>query len=147
MKTVWNSDDRRNLQSRLAALRPDTAPRWGRMSAPQMVCHLVEALRMATGELSIRTRRTPLRMTPFKQGVIYLAPLPRGAPTAPELLARVPEEWACDVALVQQRLDALAALPPTYAWPPHPLFGRLSWRAWGVLIHRHIDHHLRQFRV
>ena len=30
-------------------------------------------------------------------------------------------------------------------WPDHPAFGALSRRAWGVLIYRHMDHHLRQF--
>jgi hypothetical protein len=31
------------------------------------------------------------------------------------------------------------------AAPEHPAFGRLSGRAWGALVYRHMDHHLRQF--
>ena len=30
---------------------------------------------------------------------------------------------------------------------PHPVFGNLSYRAYGVLIARHADHHLKQFGV
>jgi hypothetical protein len=30
-------------------------------------------------------------------------------------------------------------------WPEHPAFGKLTERAWGVLVYRHMDHHLRQF--
>jgi len=36
-------------------------------------------------------------------------------------------------------------MPTTEEWPEHPAFGALSRRAWGVLIYRHMDHHLRQF--
>ncbi len=42
--------DKTEILTRLRALRPDSARRWGRMSAHQMVCHLSDAFRMATGE-------------------------------------------------------------------------------------------------
>lgn len=29
--------------------------------------------------------------------------------------------------------------------PEHPAFGPLSGKAWGFLVSRHIEHHLRQF--
>jgi len=29
--------------------------------------------------------------------------------------------------------------------PDHPAFGRMNSRDWGTLVHRHVDHHLRQF--
>jgi hypothetical protein len=32
-------------------------------------------------------------------------------------------------------------------WPLHPIFGRMSLRAYGVLAYKHTDHHLRQFGV
>ena len=66
-------------------------------------------------------------------------------PTAPELLAREPRDWTSDVADVQSLLARAAATRTTDAWPEHPAFGKLSTRAWGVLIYRHMDHHLRQF--
>lgn len=48
--------------------------------------HLCDALRMASGELVIPLRNMPLRYTPIKQMVIYWAPFPHNAPTAPECL-------------------------------------------------------------
>ena len=27
----------------------------------------------------------------------------------------------------------------------HPFFGKLTGEQWGILVHKHIDHHLRQF--
>jgi hypothetical protein len=29
----------------------------------------------------------------------------------------------------------------------HPFFGQLSKNEWGILIYKHLDHHLRQFGV
>jgi hypothetical protein len=81
----------------------------------------------------------------LKQLIVYLAPFPKGVPTAPELLAREPKEWTNDVADVQSLLARAAISRTTDAWPEHPAFGRLSKRAWGVLIYRHMDHHLKQF--
>jgi hypothetical protein len=44
--------------------------------------------------------------------------------------------------------DRVAALPPDASgapWLEHPAFGKMSDRAWGVQIFRHMDHHLEQF--
>ena len=77
--------------------------------------------------------------------IIYVAPFPKGSPTAPELLARAPGDWAHDVADVQALLARAGSARTTDSWPEHPAFGKLSTRAWGVLIYRHMDHHLKQF--
>jgi hypothetical protein len=117
------------------------------MTAPQMVSHLVECLRMATGELPVAARRTPLRYPLVKHFVVYLMPFPKGVPTAPELVSRVPSCWPSDVRMLSAALDGCAARAAADRWAEHPAFGKLSHRAWGVLIYRHMDHHLKQFGV
>ena len=147
MRTAWNTKDRRALADRVRRLRPDSRAAWGRMNAPQMVSHLIEALRMALGELRCTPKSLPIRYPPLKQFVIYWMPFPKGAPTARELIARPPGEWNVDLAELQRLLEVCASRGPQAAWPDHPAFGRLSSRGWGVLIYRHTDHHLRQFGV
>jgi hypothetical protein len=100
---------------------------------------------MAIGELSCADKRTPLRWPVVKQLVIYWAPFPKGAPTAPELLGRTPMTWSTEISELELLIDRVAGISPSFAWPPHPAFGTLSRRAWGVLIYRHMDHHLTQF--
>jgi hypothetical protein len=147
MKTIWNEADRRALQDRLQRLNAGTPGRWGKMTAPQMVTHLADALRMALGDLPCEPKRVPLRYPPLKQLVVYWLPWPEGAPTAPELISRAPASWATEVADVVNLLERVARQPRDVRFPEHPAFGRLSRRAWGVLVHRHTDHHLRQFGV
>lgn len=147
MKTLWNEPDRAELTDRLGRLSPEARPQWGRMSSPQMVAHLADALRMALGDLPIPSRRLPLRWPVLKQLIVYLLPIPRGVPTAAELISRTPEDWAAEQAAVAVLLRRFADVPVGVVLPEHPAFGRLSRRGWGVLGFRHFDHHLRQFGV
>lgn len=144
--TIYDRSSREALAQRLAALAHDCSPRWGRMTAPQMVAHLLEAFRMPQGELSIRRKPVPFRPL-VKWLALYVLPFPKGAPTAKELLARKPSIWDVDVATL--RAAILASAEPAADVPvgDHPLFGTMTPRDWGVLLHKHTDHHLRQFGV
>lgn len=42
-------------------------------------------------------------------------------------------------------IERAAAQSSGGTWQPHPAFGILSTADWGVLIHKHVDHHLVQF--
>ena len=117
------------------------------MSAPQMVSHLIESMRMATGELPVAPKPGPFRYPPLKQLIIYYLPWPKDAPTAPELLTRSPHQWDTDVKELATLLDRFSTRAVSGPWPEHPAFGPLSGDAWGFLAHRHVDHHLRQFGV
>ena len=147
MKSMWDAEGPREIRERLARMTPERSPAWGKMSAPQMVCHLAESLKMALGELTVAPKKLPIRYPPLKQVIVYLAPFPKNAPTAPELLARPPRAWAADVADLQALVGRFSeqGRDSRMNWPEHPAFGRLSRRAWGVLAYRHMDHHLRQF--
>src|SRR5688572_33331103 len=98
MKTALNAADRRELSDRILRLTPEAPARWGRMTASQMVVHLSDCLLMAFGELAVSPKKLPLRYTPIKQFVIYLMPFPKGAPTAPELIARSAGDWTGAIA-------------------------------------------------
>ena len=127
---------------------PTLSPAWGRMTAPQVLAHLTDALRMAFGELPCEPRHTAIvRTFPVKQLLIYVLPMPKGVPTAPELIARTAEDWPGEqarCAALAARFDAASA--PT-TWPAHPFFGPLTASQWGWLAYKHMDHHLRQFGV
>ncbi|HEV7923264.1 MAG TPA: DUF1569 domain-containing protein [Thermoanaerobaculia bacterium] len=142
---MWNDADRERMLARIASVEAAAQPRWGRMSADQMLAHLVQSLKMAVGELATRSKKLPLRYFPLKQLVVYLAPFPKGAPTAKELLAGDASSTERSKAELQRLFDAFARRRGERVWPEHPAFGKLTERAWGVLSYRHFDHHLRQF--
>lgn len=147
MKSVWQAATRRELQDRLAKLTPGTPRQWGRFTAPQMVAHIAQSFRSSLGDLAVKPKNLPLRYTPLKQLVIYWLPFPKNAPTAPELLAREPGDWASDVAEVHELINRFPSRKPEDKWPVHAAFGQLTGEQWGILMYRHTDHHLRQFGV
>jgi hypothetical protein len=148
MKSVWDATPRRELSDRIGRLVQDARPQWGRMSAQQMVCHLIGNMQMANGEKAVTMKWTPFRIPGIKEFVLYYAPFPRNVPTAPELIiTATPNAWEHDLAELRSALDRFVDRGVDARWPEHPAFGPLSGLQWGVLVYRHVDHHLRQFGV
>jgi hypothetical protein len=79
---------------------------------------------------------------------IHLLPWPKGKAEAPRRLLDVERRsWEEDR---DSLLDSLAEAGDRGAaaeWPLNVAFGRISGKDWGVLQHKHLDHHLRQFGV
>ena len=119
------------------------------MSAHQMICHLADAFRMATGAKVVSPASGPLQRSVVKWIALYV-PLawPGGIPTRPEADQMIggtkPLEFARDVAQVETLLAEVAARHPG-SWPVHPIFGPMSHGAWLRWAYLHTDHHLRQF--
>ncbi len=146
MPSLYDSSRRHEVLTRLATLPPDRRPQWGRFTAPQMVAHLHEAYRMYAGDLRIPLRPVPLRPL-VRRLLIHHLPFPKGAPTAPELLARIPSTWDRDVAELSAAIERVRTPAEGSTLPQHPIFGAMTADDWGVLLYKHTDHHLRQFGV
>ena len=86
MKSLARERDKAEILRRLRTVRPDSVRRWGRMSAPQMICHLIDAMRMAMGNKPV-TPATGLAQRTIIKGIALYAPLrwPAGIPTSPEI--------------------------------------------------------------
>lgn len=145
--SLWNPVDRQTLFDRLDRLTDTAQPAWGSMSASRMLAHLADAVRMATGELPVAPRTTPLGVWPINVLVMFYLPWPKGAPTAPELLRRSSESVAAGVGELKNLLGEASIRGVAASWARHPAFGALTYEQWGRLIHRHTDHHLTQFGV
>lgn len=150
MKTLARQRDQAEILDRLRVLRPESAGRWGRMSAHQMVCHVADAFRMALGQKRARPATGVLQRTILKWFVLYV-PLrwPAGILTSPEIdqerEGTRPVDFAADVAQVEALLRLVTAPSSGLDRPPHPIFGPMSDAAWLRWAYLHTDHHLRQF--
>jgi len=151
MHTLRNPKDCQDILVRLQCICPDTPRGWGRMSAPQMICHLRDGFLGVMGDvpMSQPSGFSWWRLT--KPFAIY-APVewPQGVPTRPEFdqlagTARPPAEFTADVQGLLDAIERFSAQPRAFAFRPHPLFGNLSEKEWMIWGYRHADHHLRQF--
>lgn len=153
MKTLARTQDQDELARRLRAVRPESARRWGRMSAHQMVCHIGDAFRMALGTKTVACPGDRWPRAILKWAVLYV-PLrwPVGIPTSPELdqacgRGTTPADFAADVAQVERLMRQAASEPSALDGRLHPILGRMSAREWLRWAYLHTDHHLRQFGV
>ena len=152
MKSLADRRDTEAVLGRLHALRPDSSRVWGRMTAPQMVCHLIDSHRVALGELTVSPDMSWFTRT-FMKWIALRAPFPwpPGIGTRPEIDQVLgggtkPADFAQDVAQLTELTERFAA-ERTFTGRVHPIFGEMSsaeWLRWGYL---HLDHHLRQFGI
>jgi hypothetical protein len=147
MKTLFDQEARGGILSRLERVSAESRPQWGRMNAEQMLTHLVASMRMACGELETKSKNLPIRFPPLRQMIVYWLPWPKGAPTAPELLASDALSIEESKRELMRLVKVVGERASAKEWPQHPAFGNLGRRGWGALGWRHMDHHLRQFGV
>jgi Protein of unknown function (DUF1569) len=148
VKTLARQRDRTEILRRLRQIRFDSAARWGRMTAPQMICHLSDAFRMVTGHKTVSHAASLPQRTIVKWIALYL-PLrwPKGLDTVPEIDQELegtrPADFAGDVAALEALVNVIAE--SRIQSLRHPIFGVMSGSAWRRWAYLHVDHHLRQF--
>lgn len=146
MGSILNEGDRQAIFTRVGSLSASSTARWGQMSVTGMLEHLQLSARMAVGELTVASvNKRAFQVFPLKQLILYVLPFPKGAPTAPELLPEAAASFEEERAALLAALDQIGAGPRDGTGPAHPLFGPMSWREWGAVTYKHVDHHLKQF--
>jgi len=151
------SSDKKQIVQRLHTIQPSSPRLWGKMTAPEMICHLADSFRVTIGEKTWTTQRISITWIPvpcwFVKWVALEVPLPwpRGLKTRPEvdqeLEGTPPREFRADIDDLLRLMDRFTGRPKEFEWQPHPIFGLMEdadWMRWGYL---HMDHHLRQFGV
>jgi hypothetical protein len=148
MPSLFAPAVRDSILDRVSRLTPERQPLWGRFTAPEMVCHVSCDLRHALGELEADPPSGPLASFPLNWFIIHVMPWPKGkGKSPPEFLATRPTTWTADVGRLRELIQRFAAQGPAAARPASRVFGRISGESWGVMVHKHLDHHLRQFGV
>ena len=147
MATIWDATTRQDLLRRIDKLTPDGQPQWGKMNTAQMVGHIAEPLRQAIGELKVVLKISFLRNPIMKYLAIHVLPFPKNAPTAPEFVHAGEDDLVRNRADFRAVLDRFLAFREKNQFPEHVVFGKLSDKDWGIIMWKHIDHHLRQFGV
>jgi hypothetical protein len=149
MSTLADPKMQANCCGRLARIDPGTAPRWGKMTAHQMICHLNDSFGVACGEKVASPTNSLLQKTLIKWVALH-TPMkwPAGVPTRPEMEqgkgGTAPVDWDRDRAQLRAVIQAFGERT---TFGVHPMFGEMSRSDWMIWGYRHVDHHLRQFGV
>lgn len=144
MKKLHDPEVRREMETRLAALRPDAQRKRGTMTPDQMVWHLCQFLEFALGEGKHPRGKMPLPLFIMRPMVLY-GPWPKSAPTHPS--ARAGERY--DIEVQKKRclalIDRFVSKPVDGVWPEDAAWGSAGGLFASKLQARHFDYHLNQF--
>ena len=96
-RTIFDPQHRASIEARVKRLAPSSERRFGRMTAPEMICHLKDSLEVAIGVTSAKPRTSFMSNRVARHIIIYYMPWPKGkAKTVPELLTTKPTEFEAD---------------------------------------------------
>jgi hypothetical protein len=147
MPSLFSTQVRVAINHRLERLVPTSRRQWGTFEVHDMVCHLIDGMRIAFGEVSVPVRPSRLDSWYGRWFVIDAPfPWPKGKIHAPpEFFVTKPEhEFLWDHNRVVEYVHRFGN-GPHQNWGVSPILGRLSPHQWARLTWRHLDHHLRQF--
>src|SRR5262245_49440329 len=125
MKTLMNSHDKHEISQRLVKVSPTSRPRWGKMSAHQMICHLSDSFRASLGEKPVNPATSLFKRTLFKWAALWVPlPWPHGIRTRPEMDQQLggtpPAAFASDLDQLFVLFDRFCSSKGEFA--PHAMF-------------------------
>jgi hypothetical protein len=150
MEDLFDSASAGELRARICAVTPANERQWGSMSAGQMLEHCARGMEMATGEAKLprvfigRLLGPVVKPMALKDG----EPMRRNSPTAPLLVVKDDVDLDASRARLLEHFDRfVSGGPQCCTTHPHAFFGPLKPEEWSKLMHKHLDHHLRQFNA
>jgi len=141
---------RTHLLDALAGLRPEDRPLWGRMTAQQMVEHLVWAFEVSSGRAEVACPVPEEKRARMREFLYHNRPMPHGFmnPALREGLPALRYSGLTEAA-ASLRAEADRFLEHARAHPDalhtHPVFGPIAAEQWSRAHFKHGGHHLLQF--
>lgn len=149
MKSLFEREGFDDAMTRIDTLQPASQRQWGKMDVAQMLAHCTGALDMACGRLNLPRVLIGRVLGPLiRPQFSNERPFSRNSPTDKKLKISDPRDFGREKEQLKQRIrefhEGGEAKCTTH---PHPFFGPLTTREWGIGMYKHLDHHLRQFGV
>jgi hypothetical protein len=144
MKTVFDRSAREELIQRIGRLKEDSAARWGKMNAAQMMKHCSQWDEMA--QEKARYKQSLLGKLFGKvalKNMMKDEPIKRNLPTVPSFVVKGHVDFDTEKGKWIQLLKQYEHYSADRFI--HPFFGPLSKEQTGIIVYKHIDHHLQQF--
>lgn len=142
MRTLLEPSDYEAIIGRLNSLNGLEISHWGTMTESQMLEHCRRQIEMAVGKIPIK----PLYPRPIQWLIKitfgYYIPWPKNLITAPEMVVTNKNEFKTELNRLLQVIEEFVEAVEIH---PLPIFGKLGKVDWGVIIYKHLNHHLKQF--
>jgi hypothetical protein len=117
------------------------------MDAAQMLAHCSVAMEAGTGDKPLKHSLIGKIFGPFvKKGFLGEKPFGKNSPTDPTFIVADARDFAKEKDHLTRLIGRFCQSGPAEAGKhTHSFLGRISGDDWGVVMYKHLDHHLRQF--
>ena len=149
MRSLFDPPDRQSVLVRLEQLQSGAPRQWGKMNAAQMLAHCSIAMEMATGETPRKQKLIGKLLGPFvRSSLLGEKPFGKNSPTDPAFIVAEEKDFEAEKQRLARLVNTFCDSGPERASAhTHSFLGRLRGEQWGVMMYKHLDHHLRQFGV
>jgi hypothetical protein len=149
MSNLFDPGAKQAILERLSKLGPQASRQWGKMDAAQMMAHVSTAMEAGTGDKPLKQRLIGKVFAPFvRRAFLGEKPFPRNSPTDPTFVMADAKDFAKEKEHLTKLIERFYSAGPDAAGKhTHSFLGRVSGDDWGVVMYKHLDHHLRQFGV
>ena len=150
MKTELNTFFSTTVPSALEELQADTKSHWGKMTAPQMLTHLIQSSKM----IHLENPKLIIKEKYIEKAIAFLytdKPLAKGIEAPKNLGYHFDDEIIEEIEVIKIKLITsthamLSFLSQNTDFQAiHPFFGELNSQQWLLFQKKHFSHHLSQF--
>ncbi len=149
MENLFDTKNREDIVSRLSKVNHQLKPKWGVMSAHQMIVHMSDPFRVALKERIVPYVPSEYGEPPFNIQVSQTLPWPKNSNSIPEFTqgdkGTELTDFDSDMNTLLDLINRFGELADGDPVPMHPVFGYLTNEEWARVMWRHLDHHLNQF--
>lgn len=147
MESLFDPKAKAAILSRLQALSPASVRQWGKMDPAQALAHCVCPLELSLGKEPVKQRVIgKLLSWMVRKKALGAIPFDRNMPTDATFRVNGPRDLGAERERLRSAIEKFtSAGPAEAAKKPHLFFGTLSGDEWGIVMWKHVDHHLRQF--
>lgn len=153
MKNLFNNQDRQEILARVNNLTSAARPEWGVMSVNQMLCHVSDPFRDLLGLRQTKPVVPGILRPLLRKFLLGKKPFGKNAPTLKPYQQKDkgngtrPVGFDSDKKALLELLENFCGTPENFSFRPHPGAGKMTREQNGLLMWKHLDHHLRQFGV
>ncbi len=117
------------------------------MDAAQMMAHCSVAMEAATGDRPRPHSLIGKIFAPFvKKALLGDKPFSKNSPTDPTFIVADARDFTKEKEHLTKLIARFCQNGPSEAGKyTHSFFGKITGDDWGVVMYKHLDHHLRQF--
>lgn len=150
-KSLHNQNDFNEIKQRIAQLSENSERKWGRMNVSQMLVHSDLILQIALKKIILPPTNIVFKSIGIfvkREIQIFNNGIPRNMPTFKKVIINFECNFEEAKNNLLQRLDEYELAFKNHHLPTkHELFGEMKEKDWGFMEYKHLDHHLKQFKV